>query len=172
MRLVVVLFWLDLWEIFFLPTLGFELWNLRISSPALYHCTAVPTSVFHVCQFQLFNSGAEGLMVVLFWFDLWGIFFLPTTWGLNWESSGSLVLHSTSAQQWFCSSPLENIRYLTLVQMRLTVVLFWLELWGIFFLPTLGFELGTYGSPILHPNTAPCQLLVFTSDNFRYLTLV
>ena len=87
--------------------------DIWISSPALYHCTAV-TSGFHICQFQLFNSGADGLMVVLFWFDLWQIFFLPTA----------------------------------------------------------GFELGTSGSLVLHSTTAPCQLLVFTSDNYRYLTLV
>ena len=51
------------------------------------------------------------------------------------------------------------------------VVLFWLDLWGIFFLPTPGFELGTSGSLVLHSTTAQ-QLLVFTSVNFRYLTLV
>ena len=37
---------------------------------------------------------------------------------------------------------------------------------------TLGFEPGTSGSLVLHSTTAPGQLLVFTSDNFRYLTLV
>ena len=39
-------------------------------------------------------------------------------------------------------------------------------------MPTLGFELGTSGSLVLHSTTVPWQLLVFTSDNFRYLTLV
>ena len=38
-------------------------------------------------------------------------------------------------------------------------------------MPTLGFELGTSGSLVLHSTTVPWQLLVFTSDNFRYLTL-
>ena len=37
---------------------------------------------------------------------------------------------------------------------------------------TLGFEPGTSGSLVLHSTTAPWQLLVFTSDNLRYLTLV
>ena len=87
--------------------------DLKISSPALYHCTRV-TSVFHLWQFQVFNSGADGLVVVLFWLDLWEIFFLATS----------------------------------------------------------GFEAGTYGSPVLHSTTVPQWLLVFTSDNFRYLTLV
>ena len=52
------------------------------------------------------------------------------------------------------------------------VVLFWLVLWDIFFLPALGFELGTSGCLILHSTTPALQLLLFTSDNFRYLTLV
>ena len=87
--------------------------DLWISSPALYHCTMV-TSGFHLWQFQVCNSGAEEVVVVLFW----------------------------------------------------------LVLWDIFFLPALGFELGTYGCLILHSTTVSWQLLVFTSDNFRYLTLV
>ena len=37
---------------------------------------------------------------------------------------------------------------------------------------TLGFESGTSGSLVLHSTTVPQQLLVFTADNFRYLTLV
>ena len=37
---------------------------------------------------------------------------------------------------------------------------------------TLGFVPGTSGSLVLHSTTVPQQLLVFTSDNFRYLTLV
>ena len=37
---------------------------------------------------------------------------------------------------------------------------------------TLGFDLGTSGSLVLQSTTAPWQLLVFTSDNFRYITLV
>ena len=37
---------------------------------------------------------------------------------------------------------------------------------------TLGFEPRTSGSLVLHSTTVPQRLLVFTSDNFRYLTLV
>ena len=141
--LVMLLFWLDLWEIFFLPALGFELgtfgflvlhsttapcWLLVFTSdnlryltlvqrdwwwycadwtcerfsfclhwglnwgPALYHCTIV-TSGFHLWQFQVFNSGAEGLGVVLFWLDLWEILFLPSQWfepGDLWITSPAL----------------------------------------------------------------------------------
>ena len=72
------------------------------------------TSSFHLWQFQVFNSGAVGLEVVLFWFHMWEIFLLPSQ----------------------------------------------------------GFELGTSGSPVLHSNTAPWWLLVFTSDNLSHLTLV
>ena len=35
-----------------------------------------------------------------------------------------------------------------------------------------GLSTGTSGSLVLHCTTVPQQLLVFTSDNFRYLTLV
>ena len=87
--------------------------DLWISSPAPYQYDTV-TSAFHHWQFEVFYSGAEGLVVVLFWLDLWEIFFLAT----------------------------------------------------------LGFEPGTSGFPVLHSTTVPQRLLVFTSDNFRYLTLV
>ena len=192
--------------------------DLWIFSPALYHCATV-TSGFHLWQFQVFNSGAEGLVVVLFWLDLWEIFFLAT---LKFESrtSGSLVLHSTTVPRWHLVFTSDNFRYLTLFWLDLweifflghtgiltrdlwisspalyhcamvtsgfhlwlfqifnsgaeglVVVLFWLDLWEIFFLATLGFEPGTSGSLVLHSTTAPQWLLVFTSDNFRYITLV
>ena len=87
--------------------------DLWISSPTLHHCT-MTTSGFHLWQYQVFITDAEGLVEVLFW----------------------------------------------------------LVLWEIFFLSTLGFEPGTSGSLVLQSATVPQQLLVFTSDNFRYLTLV
>ena len=115
-ELVVVLFWLDLWEIFFFGHIGVGNWDLWISSPALYHC-ATATSGYYLWQFQVFNSGAEGLVMVLFWLDLWKIFFLAIP-GFEPRTSRSLVLHTGVS------------------------------------------------------TTVPLQILVFTSDNFRYLTLV
>ena len=206
---------------------GVWTWDLWISSPALYQC-ATATSGFPLRQFQVFNSGAEGLVVVLFWLDLWEIFFLAT---LRFEprTSGSLVLHSTTATWWLLVFSSDNFRYLTLVQRDwwwycsdstcerfslwqhqwfdtwdlwisipalyhcakaisifplwqfqvfnsgaegLVVVLFWLDLWEIFFFATPGFEPKTSGSLVLHSSTERRQLLVLTSDNFRYLTLV
>ena len=88
--------------------------DLWISSPALYHCTMV-TSGFHLWQFQVFNSGAEGMVVVLFWLDLWEISFYPS-WGLNQDTSGSLVLHSTTVLGQLLVFTSDNFRYLTLVQ--------------------------------------------------------
>ena len=281
--LVVILFWLDLWEIFFLATPGFE---CRTSRSLVLHSTTVPhvTSGFHLWQFQVFNSGGEGLVVVLFSLDLWEIFFLATL-GFESRTSGSLVLHSTTAPWWLLVFTFDNFRYLTLVQRDwwwyctdwtcedflfghtwvwtwalwiscpalyhcatltfgfqlwqfqvfnsgaeglvvvlfwlklwenfflatlgfepgtsrslvpalyhcatltfgfqlwqfqvfnsggegLVVVLFWLDLWEIFFLATLGFDTGTSESLVLHSTTVPHGLLVFNSDNFRYLTLV
>ena len=99
-----VLFWIDLWQIFFLPTAAFWTGDLWISSPALYHCT-MPTLGFYLWEYQVINSGADGLMVVLFWLDLWEIFFLPIL-GFELGTYGCLVLHSNTAQQWFCFSHL------------------------------------------------------------------
>ena len=109
-------------------------------------------------------------MVVLFWLDLSEIFFLATP-GFEPGTSGSLVLHSTTVPQQFLVFISDNFRYLTLVAEGLVVVLFWLDLSEIFFLATPGFEPGTSGSLVLHSTTVPQQLLVFISDNFRYLTL-
>ena len=168
--LVVVLFWLDLWEIFFLATPGFELWT---SGSLVLHSTTAPWwhLVFTSDNFQVFNFGAEGLVVVLFWLDLWEIFFLATP-GFELWTSGSLVLHSTTAPWWHLVFTSDNFRYLTLVQRDWWWYCFWLDLWEIFFLATPGFELWTSGSLVLHSTTAPWWHLVFTSDNFRYLTLV
>ena len=220
--LVVVMFWFDLWGIFFLPTTGFELgtsgslvlhsttapavilfftsvnfryftlvqwvgggnaliwpvkifflprlgFELEISGSLVLHSTTAQQCqllVFHIWQFQLFNSGAEGLMVVLFWLELWGIFFLPTL-GFELGTSGSLVLHSTTAPLPTSGFHLRQYQVFNSHAERLVVGLFWLDLWEIFFLPSLGFDLGTSGSLVLHSTTAPCQLLVFTSDNIR-----
>ena len=102
--------------------------DLWISSPALYHCPTV-TSGFHLWQFQVFNSGVEGLVVVLFWLDLWEIFFLATL-ECKPGTSASLVLHSTTVPRWLLVFTSDNFRYTTL---------FWLDLWEIFFLATIAF---------------------------------
>ena len=162
-----VLFWLDLWEIFFLATPGFE---PGTSESLVLHSTTV-TFGFHLWQFEVFNSGAEGLVVVLFWLDLWEIFFLAT---LVFEprTSGSLVLHSTTVPWQLLVFTSDIFRYLTLVQR---------DWWSycsdwtcerFSFYPHWGLNLGPLGSLVLHSTTVPWQLLVFTSDNLRYLTLV
>ena len=81
---------------------------------ALYHCTKA-TSGFHLWQFQVFDSGAEGLVVVLILLDLWEIFFLAS---LVFEpgTSRSLVLPSTTVPQALLVFTSDNLRYLTLVQ--------------------------------------------------------
>ena len=72
--LVVILIWLDLCDRFYFCThTGVWTRHLWISSPALYQCTTT-TSGFHLWQFQVFNSGAEELVVVLFWLVLWDDF--------------------------------------------------------------------------------------------------
>ena len=188
--------------------------DLWISSPTVSYC-AMATSGFHLWQFQVFNSGAEGLVVELFWLDLWENFFLATT-GFELGTSASLVLHSTTVPWQLLVFTSDNFRYLTLVQRDwwwncfdwtcvrfffsltrvwtrdlcfsspalyqcalatsgfylwqfqvfnsgaegLVVVLFWLDLWEIFFLATPGFDPGTSGSLGLHSTSLAHQLLV------------
>ena len=129
------------------------------------------TSGFHLWQFQVYNSGAEGFVVVFFWLDLWEIFFYPTL-GFELGTSGSLVLplyHYTMVTSGF---HLWQFQVFNSGAKGMVLVLFWLDLWEIFFYPTPSFELGTCGSLFLHSTTTPWWLLIFTSDNFRYLTLV
>ena len=225
---VVVLFWLDLWEILFLATPGFELgtsgslvlhsttvlwWLLVFTSDNFRHLTLVQRDLWWYCSdwtcerfsfwpHQGLNQGPLDLLsctLILchgdFWFSPLDYFRYLTVvqrdwcwycsdwpyerfsfWphqGLNMGTSGSLVLHSTTMTTVTSGiATLENFRYLTLVQRD-----WWwycsdwtcerFSLW-----PHQGFELGTSGSLVLHSTTAPWQLLVFTSDNFRYLTLV
>ena len=144
--------------------------DLWISSPALYHC-AKATSFFHLWQFQVFNSGKETLVMVLFWLDLWEIFFFGHTrvWTRDLWISGPALYHSVTETSDF---HLWQFQVFNSGAEGLVVVLFWLDLWQISFLATLGFEPRTSGSLVLHSTTVPWQLLIFTSDNFRYLTLV
>ena len=169
--LVVVLFWLDLWEIFFLPTLGFE---PGTSGSLVLHSTTVPW------QLLVFTSD-NFRYLTLVQRDWWWYcsdctcdrFYFCPHWGLNWWTSGSLspaslpLLHTATSGFYLWQFQVFNSGAEGLV-----VVLFWLDLWQILFLPTLGFEPGTSGYLVLHSTTVPQQLLVFTSDNFRYLTLV
>ena len=185
------------------------------------------TSGFHLWQFQVFNSGAQGMVLVFFWLDMWEIFFYPTP-SFELGTSESLFLHSSTAPWWLLVFTSDNFRYLTLVQRDhwwyssdwmcerfsfshtwlwngdhwiscpalyhctmvtsgfhlwqfqvfnsgakgMVLVLFWLDLWEIFFFPALGFATGDLWIFFLHSTTTPWWLLVFTSDNFRYLTLV
>ena len=131
--LVVVLFWLDLGKNFFLYTLGLNR-DLWISWPALYHCT-MAISGFHLWQFQVFNSGAG---------DWWSYSSLWT--GDLWVSSPALY-HCTMA---ICGVHLWQFQVFNSGAEGLVVVLFWLDLWEIFFLATPGFELRTYVSLVLH----------------------
>ena len=163
--LVVVLFWLDLWEIFFLAMHWVWTLDLWISSPALYHC-AMETSDFHLWQFQVFNSGAEGLVVVLFWLDLWEIFFLATP-GFKPGTSGSLVLHYYHWATVTSDFHLWQFQVFNSGAEGLVVVLFWLDLWEIFFLATPEFEPGTSGSLVLHSTTVSQWLLIFHLWQFQ-----
>ena len=168
--MVEVFFWLDLWEIFFLATQGFEPGNLWISSPALYHCTMAPSG-FHLYQFQALKSEAEGLVEVFFWLDLWQIFFLATP-GLELGTSGYLVLHSTTVLWWLLVFTSDNFRYWTLVQRDWWWYCFDWTCERFSFWPHQGFDPGTSGSLVLHSATVPQWLLVFTSNNFKYLSPV
>ena len=84
--------------------------NLCISSPAIHHCD-MATSGFYLWQFQVFNSGAVWLVVVLFWLDLSDMLFSPTL-GFEPGTSGYLVLHSNTVPQWFLVFTSDTFRQL------------------------------------------------------------
>ena len=166
---MVVLFWLDLWEILFLPTLGFE---LGTSGSLVLHSTTVPW------QLLVFTSDNFRYLTLVqghwWWYILTGpvrnfLFAHTGVWiGDLWISSPALY-HCDLGTSCF---HLWQFQVFNSGAEGLVVVLFWLDLWEILFLPTLGFELENSGSVVLHCTTVPCQLLVFTSDSFRCLTLV
>ena len=92
--------------------------------------------------------------------------------GFEPGTSGSLALHSTTVPWQLLVFTSDNFRYLTLVQRDWW---WYCSDWTcerFSFWPQCGFEPGTSRSLVLHSTTVPQQLLVFTSDNFRYLTLV
>ena len=128
------------------------------------------TSIFHLWQFQVFYSGAERLVVVLFLLDQWEIFSLATP-RFELGTSGFIFLPSTTIPRVTSGFHLWQFQVFNSGAERLVAVLFWLDLWEIFFLATSGFELGTSGSLVLHSTTVPWWLLLFTSDNFRSFNL-
>ena len=105
--------------------------NLCISSLALYHCAMV-TSGFQLWQFQVFNSSAEGLVVVFLWLKLWQFLFYPTG---NW--SGGIWL--SSLQLYHCAMvnsgfQLWQLQVFDSSAEGLMVVFLWWTCWS-FFLP-------------------------------------
>ena len=167
---MVVLFWLDLWQIFFLAIPGFE---PGTSGSLVLHSTTVP-------QRLLIFTSDNFRYLTLMQRDWWWYcsdwtcerFSFLATLGFEPGTSGSLVLHSTTVPRQTSDFHLWQFQVFNSGAEGLVVVLFWLDLWEIFFLATPGFEPGTSGSLVLHSTTVSRQLLIFTSDNFRYLTLV
>ena len=165
-----VLFWLDLWEIFFLPIPGFE---LGTSGSLVLHSTTVPHgdswfSPLIISVIELWCRGIGGGIVLIG--PMRDFLFVHTrVWtGDLWISSPALY-HCATVISGF---HLWQFQVLKSGAEGLVVVLFWLDLWEIFFLPTPGFEIGTSGSLVLHSTTVTWWFLVFNSDNFRYWNLV
>ena len=167
--LVEVLFWLDLWEIFFLATSGFELWTSGfIFLPSIHYTRA--TSGFHLWQFQVFNSGGREIGGSIILIGPVRNFLLATlrVWTGDLWISSTAFYHCAMVTVAF---HLWQFQSFNLGAEGLVVVLFLLDLWEIFSLATPRFELGTSGSLVLHSIPVPQQLMDFTSDNFRYLIL-
>ena len=167
--LVVVLFWLDLWEIFFLATLGFE---PRTSGSLVLHTSTGPG------QLLVFTSDNFRYLTLVqrdwWWYcSDWTCerfsFSHTGVWTHDLWISRPLLYHCTMASS---GVQLWQLQVFNSGAEGLVVVLFWLDLWEIFFLATPGFEPRTSGSLVFHSTTVPQWLLIFTSDNFRYLTLV
>ena len=146
--LVVVLFWLDLWEIFFLAPLGFEPGTFWISSPALYHCATVQLLIFTSDNFRYLTLVQRDWWWYCsdwtcdrfsFWPHLW-------IWTQDlWISSPALYHCATATSDFH----LWQFQVFNSGAEALVVLLFWLDLWEIFFLATPEFEPGTSGSLIL-----------------------
>ena len=96
-----------------------------------------------------------------------GIFLLPIL-GFELGTSRYLILHTTTMPWWFVVFSSVNFMYLILVQRNL----WWYCSDWTCGNPVPGFEVWTTGSLVLHSNTVPQLHLVFTSDNWRYLSLV
>ena len=151
--------------------MGLNLWPLDL---LVLHSTTAPWWLlsFHLWQFQVFNSGAEGIgggivLIGAVRYFLFGY----TSWlepGTSSISSPALY-HCTMTTSGF---HLWQFQVFNSGAEGLVVVLFWLDLWEIFFLAILEFEPETSESLVLHSTNVPQQLLVFTFDNFRYFTLV
>ena len=151
-------------RIFLLPPPGFE---LGTSGFLVLHSTTVPQwlLVLHIWQFELFNSGAERLVIVLFWIDLWG--FYTGIWTRDlWISS--LPLYHCATVNFF---PSDNFRYFSLVY----GVWWWycsnLTCDNCSFPCTMnGYgDIWISGPALFH-----CAIITsgFDSDNLRYWTLV
>ena len=146
--LLVILFWLDLWEISFLPALGFE---LGTSGLLVLHCTTVP---WWLVVFTSDNLRYLSLVQRDWWWYCadftYERFSFCLHWSLNWGSvdlkSCTLPLHCSDF--WFSTSWQFHV-FNSCVE-GLGVVLLWLDLWEIFILPALGFELETCTLPLQH----------------------
>ena len=151
--LVVVLFWLDPWKIFFLPTPGFELGS---SGSLVLHSITVAHANFRfspltISGIEVWCRGIGGGIVLIG--PMKDFLFVHTrvwTWEL-WISSPALY-HCATVISGF---HLWQFQVLNSGAEGLEVVLFWLDPWKIFNLPTPGFELGTSGSLVLHSATLP-----------------
>ena len=166
---LVVLVWLDLWEIVFYPTPSFE---LETSESLVLH------SITALWWLQVFTSDNFTYLMLVqrghWWYSMdlsCERFSFPQigvwTWDL-WISSPALY-HCTMVTSGF---HLWQFQVFNSGAKGMVLVLFWLDLWEIFILCALGFDSGTSGSQVLHSTTAPWWLLVFNSNNLRYLTLV
>ena len=165
---MVVLFWLDLWEIFFLDTSGFE---PRTSGSLVLHSTTVSRGflVFTCNNFRyltLVQRDCGGIVLIGPVRDF--LFGHSVVWTQDLWISRPALYHCATVTSGF---HLWQFQVFNSGAEGLVVVLFWLDLWEIFFLSTLKFEPRTSGSLVLHSTTVPRWHLVFTCDNFRYLTL-
>ena len=164
---MVILFWLDLWQILFFPTLEFE---QGTSGYLVLHSTNVPQQLLVVTS----DNFRYLTLVQRKWWQYcsdWTYerFSFCLHWGFELGTSSI-----SSPAIYPCAMATSDFH---LWQFQVfnsgaegLVALFWLDLWEISF--TLGFEPGTSASQVLHSTTEPHYPLVFTSDNFRYLTLV
>ena len=127
------------------------------------------TSGFHLWQFQVFYwCRGIGGSIVLIEPSRYYLFAHTGIW------AGDLGISKPALKHWATVTSgfhFWNSQVFIPGGERLVVVLFRLDMWEIFFLPTLGLGLGSSESQVLQSNIMPQWILVFTSHNFKYFTL-
>ena len=165
----VALFWLALWKFFHFSCIKFCTGNIWISSPSFYHCVIV-TPGFTSDNFIYMTLVQRDWQYYCFDWTCENISFLPL---LEFEvgTSGPLVLHLLTVLWCLMCFTSDIYRYLIFGAKGLLGMLLWLHWWEFFFGCTTILR-GTSWTVVLHCTILSLWFMLFTSENFKYSTLM